>query len=198
MKSDVCKLSQNLASLEVILNETEKAASYANLDKKQILRLRLLAEELVGMLPELLSFGTGEFWIEAEGKNFELHTVLTPSSSMTAEKREKILSVATDGKNAAAVGIMSKIKLAAEFMMIDYSEVAAVTNAESDFFSMGAVAMPTYPMTSWSLSTYRTKSEEKKGDDWDELEKSIIANIADDVIVGVQGKKVEVVVKKQM
>ena len=48
----------------------------------------------------------------------------------------------------------------------------------------------------WTLDTFRKEANEKKGEPWDELEKSIIANIADDVIVGVEGKRVEIVVKK--
>ena len=198
MKSDICNLSPNVASLEAILAETERSASYANLDKKQTLRLRLLAEELVGMIPELLSFGTGSFWIENNDKLFELHTLLTPNSTMTSEKREKVLSVAKNGKNAAAKGIMNKIRLAAEFMLIDYSEVAAFTNPECEFYAMGATTSPVLPVSMWSLNAYRTKSAQEKGEKWDELEKSIIANIADDVIVGVQGKKVEIIVKKQL
>ena len=109
MKSDICKISHNKDSLMVLLNETEKAASYSNLDKKQSGRLRLLAEELVGMLPELLEFSDGEFWVESEGKNFELHTALTPNGLMNNEMREKLLSVSTSGKNASAAGIMAKI-----------------------------------------------------------------------------------------
>ena len=31
---------------------------------------------------------------------------------------------------------------------------------------------------------------------WDELEKSVIAKIADDVIVGLKGKRVDIIVKK--
>jgi len=48
----------------------------------------------------------------------------------------------------------------------------------------------------WSLQKYRVKSEEKKDEAWDELEKSIIANIADDVLVSLNGKSVEIIVKK--
>ena len=38
-------------------------------------------------------------------------------------------------------------------------------------------------------------SEEKK-EAWDELEKSVITKIADDVIVGIKGRKVDIIVKK--
>ena len=34
-------------------------------------------------------------------------------------------------------------------------------------------------------------------EEWDQLEKSIVAKLADDVIVGVRGKKVEIIIKKK-
>ena len=47
----------------------------------------------------------------------------------------------------------------------------------------------------WSLSTYK-QGAKNKTEAWDELEKSIIANMADDVIVGIIGGKVEITIKK--
>lgn len=197
MKSDVCAITRDESSIASILNEAEKAASYSNLDKKQTMRLRLLAEELVGMLPELLTFSSGEFWIESDNSTFELHTLLSPDEAMNSANREKILSVSKSGKNLAASGIMNKIKLAAQFMMIDYNDAVSTTGMEYEFFSMGMgdpqIMKSAY---AWSLQKYRVKSEEKKDEAWDELEKSIIANIADDVLVSLNGKSVEIIVKK--
>lgn len=196
MKSNVCTISQDSDSLKNILKESEKFALYSELDKKQTGRLRLLAEELVGMLPELLGFSSGEFWIEGDGKAFELHTKLLPNVSLTAERREKILSVSKSGKNFAAQGIMNKIRLAAEFMMIDYNDASNALPADMDFYSVGSCSLPMFSSMAWSLNEYRAKSEGKKGEAWDELEKSIIANIADDVLVAVRGSAVEIIVKK--
>ncbi|WP_296331928.1 hypothetical protein [uncultured Treponema sp.] len=197
MKSDVCAITRDESSIASILNEAEKAASYSKLDKKQTMRLRLLAEELVGMLPELLTFSSGEFWIESDNSTFELHTLLSPDEAMNSANREKILSVSKSGKNLAARGIMNKIKLAAQFMMIDYNDAVSTTGMEYEFFSMGMgdpqIMKSAY---AWSLQKYRVKSEEKKDEAWDELEKSIIANIADDVLVSLNGKSVEIIVKK--
>ena len=197
MKSDVCAITRDESSIASILNEAEKAASYSKLDKKQTMRLRLLAEELVGMLPELLTFSSGEFWIESDNSTFELHTLLNPDEAMNSANREKILSVSKSGKNLAARGIMNKIKLAAQFMMIDYNDAVSTTGMEYEFFSMGMgdpqIMKSAY---AWSLQKYRVKSEEKKDEAWDELEKSIIANIADDVLVSLNGKSVEIIVKK--
>ena len=52
MKTDVCTLKNDKSSLGAILAEAEKSAQYNGLSKKQTLQLRLLAEELAGMLPE--------------------------------------------------------------------------------------------------------------------------------------------------
>ena len=199
MKSDIINLSgtsKNTDSLSTVLSETEKAASYANLDKKEGGRLRLLAEELIGMLPELLDFSKGTFWLDCNGKNIELHTVLSPEESMTSKKRDELLKVSKSGKNAAAKGIMSKIKLAATFMLLDYDDVMKYApQIYNDAYIYLGTTKNT-ELVSWSLANYRHNAEEKKGEPWDELEKSIIANIADDVLVSVDGKKVEIIVKK--
>lgn len=191
MRSDIIKLSggtKDFASLDSVLAETEKTAEYAELDKKQAGRLRLLAEEMISMLPELLDFSSGEFWISCEGKQFEMHTTLAPDANITADKRDELLKVSKSGKNAAAVGIMSKIRLAVTFMLLDPNVY------QNSFMYLGAD--PTGESLIWTLDTFRKEANEKKGEPWDELEKSIIANIADDVIVGVEGKRVEIVVKK--
>ena len=192
MKSDVCKLTQDVESLKVVLTETEKASIYAGLDKKQTSRMRLLAEELVGMLPELLLFSKGDFWVETNGKTFELHASLIPEEPLTAYKRDQLLEVSTTGQNEAAKGIMNKIRLAAEFMLLDYNHISEYVGQPLDFYRYGMTDSPSM----WSLSTYSTKAKTEKGEPWDELERSIIANIADDVLVGLQGKRVDIIVKK--
>ena len=57
------------------------------------------------------------------------------------------------------------------------------------------VAVETGYIYSWSLFNYKTAVEEKE-DEYAELERSIVAKLADDIIVGVRGKNVEIIVKK--
>ena len=70
-----------------------------------------------------------------------------------------------------------------------------------DFYDMGACAANMYDdkwLHAWSLSSYKEcAGGNKDGEEWDELEKSIIANLADDVIVGVIGKNVDIIIKKK-
>lgn len=191
MKSDVCRISKDCANLESLLKEVEKSAGYQSLDERQTGRLRLLAEEMVEMMPELLRFGAGEFWVESEGKKFELHCSVHPNAALTSEAREKVLSVSSDGKNAAASGIIGKIRVAAERFLADYEE-AAKTMPAQNLDNLGN----TMYLDMWTLSAYRAEAEKQKGEAWDELEKSIIANIADDVLVGIVGGRVDVIIKK--
>ena len=196
MKTDVCKLDNNAVSLERALSEVEKLAAYHEYDKKKTGRLRLLAEELINMVPALLEYADGVFWAENDGNLVELHVSLVPTTIMNADAREKLLSVSSSGKNAAAVGIMNKIRIATELMLLDYAEVSASMPLSHDFYEQGMTTMPIFSDPLWSLNEYRMKAAEKKGEQWDELEKSIIANLADDVLVGIQGKKVDIIVKK--
>ena len=51
MKSNICKIESEGRSLEAILRESEKVAVYNELSHKQALHLRLLCEEIGGMIP---------------------------------------------------------------------------------------------------------------------------------------------------
>ncbi len=133
MRTDVYQLTKNTASLGFILDEAEKAAAFGELNNKQAIRLRLLAEELIGMLPELLEYCKAELWIENEGKKYELHVSVTLEDILSAD-REKLMEISTSGKNAAATGIMGKIRAAAETMIVDYLTLPA--GAYCDYYTM--------------------------------------------------------------
>lgn len=201
MKTDICTISSDKETFGAIFAEVEKSAEYNKLPKKQALQLRLLAEELVGMLPELLEVGGGKFWIENEGNNFELHASIK-AERLSMFDKEDILSLSTSGKNAASKGIINKIRLVAEGMLDGYLEAAKATGGGEyyDFYDMGACTASSYDdrwLHAWSLSSYKEYADDNKDSDaWDELEKSIIANLADDVIVGVIGRNVDIVIKK--
>lgn len=198
MKTDIYAISNDKATIKLIFEEVEKSAKYNGLEKKNYLQLRLLTEELLGMLSELLNVGTGEFWIENNGNNFELHATIK-TKKLSAFDRENILSVSKSGKNAASKGIINKIKLITEGMIDGYFNNSHFMgdNDYYIFYDMGTVVSNTY-YNAWSLNSYKEYAEENKDTDvWDELEKSIIANIADDVIVGVIGKNVDIIIKKK-
>ncbi len=201
MKTDVYKFERAVSDLDGITEIAEKAASYSGLDEDQELKLMLLCEELIEMLPNLLLYGKGEFWIETKDKNFDIHTIVEADDLLSGNDRKEIMKVSKSGKNVAATGIMNKIKIAAEVMMANYAlsnGVAGEVEYDSEpleFYDYG-IADPFAQQDMWSLTTYKKKARTDT-EKWDELERSIIANLADDVTVGIIGGKVKITVKKK-
>ena len=194
MKSNVCEIKIGGIGLKNILVEVEKVASYNCLEKKQALRLRLLAEELTGMLPELVKNFEGIFWIENEGNKYELHVQLFVDS-LSKEKKQALIAVSSNNKNAAAVGFMGKIREIAENMLL-YSDDPNTYSMPFHYY--GEYDVDSYYSYSWTLDNYMSQPKNKTNkDEWDQLEKSIVAKLADNVIVGVKGKKVDIIIKKE-
>ena len=79
-------------------------------------------------------------------------------------------------------------------MFVEYSNAVALQDER--FYQMGIAPSHYYYLRQWSLNRYKNAAEEN-GEEWDELEASIIANLADDVIVGIKGSKVDITVKKK-
>ena len=204
MKSNICELNKDLTCLEAVLTEVEKVTTYTALEGKKALRLRLLAEELCGMLPGLIQNFSGKFWAENEGEAYELHVELK-ADDMNIDLRDELISVSKSGKNAAAKGIMGKIRAVAETMLLAASDptLSVPCGEFYDYhgYNIGfgyidpAISCETGYVYSWSLFNYKTAVEEKE-DAYAELERSIVAKLADDIIVGVRGDNVEIIVKK--
>ena len=195
MVSNTCKIEKGTNDLYEILNESERVAVYAGLNKKQTLQLRLICEEIYGMLPNIIDDYSGDFWIECENGECKVNAQIN-IPDLTAEEKESLIQVATNKKNAFAVGIVGKIRSAIENLFLgreywDTYDMSTLFN-ESVQYNVGIV-----PMYSWSLNNYRNTVKQENEEDWDELEKSIIANLADDVIVGVKGKQASIVVVKK-
>ena len=205
MKSNICNLNEDLTCLKAVLDEVEKVTSYNVLEDKKALRLRLLAEELCGMLPGLIENFNGKFWAENDGEAYELHVELK-ADDMNIDLRDELISVSKSGKNAAAKGVMGKIRAVEETMLLSASDPTLQPLPAGEFydyngFNMGfgyidpEISYEAGYIYSWSLFNYKTAVEEKE-DEYAELERSIVAKLADDIIVGVRGKNVEIVVKK--
>ena len=205
MKSNICKLNEDLTCLGAVLAEVEKVTAYNGIESKKALRLRLLAEELCGMLPGLTENFSGIFWAENDGENYEFHVELK-ADDMSLELRDELISVSKSGKNEAAKGVMGKIRAVAETMLLAASDpelpVPAGKFYDYNGFNMGfgfvdpTCVVDTGYIYSWSLFNYKTAVKDTEEDAYAELERSIVAKLADDITVGVRGSNVEIVVKK--
>ena len=202
MKTDVIEITANGEGIDRVLLETERAAAYRGLESKQALRLRLLAEEMTGMLRTLVGKEKFRYWVETEGRTFALH--LSGETQMNADLRKELLNVSTSGKNAAAKGFMGRLKEIFSAMSESYNP--AIADVQYGFsyvdvigFDASMDVSPNAAPYGWSLKAYRdavAQNREKEPEKWDELEKSITAKLADDVKIFIRGNTVEMVIEK--
>ena len=197
MKSNVCKIDKGTKDLDAIFQECEKVAVYNDLTHKQSLQLRLICEELDGMLPNIIEDFDGDFWIEFENGVCKVN-VSIQLEDLPGDKKKELIGIAKNKKNAAYVGIVGKIRAAIENFYLD-DEMFQACAMSMGSFHMAATfgAGMEYPYL-WSLEEYRAVvKKEDEGERWDELEKSVIASVADDIIVGVKGKQADIIIIKK-
>ena len=195
MKSNICKIENGTKDLSAILIESERVAAYNGLTHKQSLKLRLLCEEIDGMLPNIIDDFEGNLWIDFEDGVCKVN-VSIKIPEFNATKKDDLIAISKDKKNAAAVGIVGKIRNAIESFFLDGSSASAYVPSASFHSSTSFSEGVDYSFL-WSLEQYRSllKPEEQK-EEWDELEKSVIASVADDVIVGIKGNQADIVIVK--
>lgn len=197
MRSNVCKIEHGTNDLAAILKESEKVAVYNELTHKQAMQLRLICEEIDGMLPNIIDNFNGDLWIEYENGVCKVNISLR-FEEFTAEKKSELVGIARNKKNAAAVGIVGKIRSAIENIFLDESNVYDFEMAAGAHSYVSEYYDTVDYSSFWSLDHYRSVvRSEKKTEAWDELEKSVIASVADDVIVGVKGKQADIIVIKK-
>ena len=177
MKSDVIHVTNKGTGFDEALAQAEAAARFRNFDRNSTLHLRLLTEEMMGMMRALTGEREADFWIESRGWDGALGLHLRVKTLMNAEMRKKLLSASTSGLNAAASGLIGKLR--------DLFESAAepVSQEMAEDLKNGIYSSAEEGFTS--------------KENWDELEKSIVADFADDVQIAITGQNVEMIITKE-
>ena len=201
MRTETITVRSDGYGLEEMLFVAEEAAEAEQLSRRDSIHLRLLAEEMRGMLQSIVGKVEVKFWIEEEDGIFQLH--IYADARLYKNQIRELLSVSTTGRNEAVKGVLGKIR--SVFAAAFWPEDEYV--AEAQKYALGLVQpdsrTPNLPVNSgtyWSLNQYRSRVEGRKDSDfraneaWDELEKSVIANLASEVRIGIKGNHVDMVV----
>ena len=197
MKSNICKIEKGTKDLGAILKECEKVAEYNDLSHKQSLQMRLLCEEIDGMLPNVIDDFEGELWIEFEEGVCKVN-ISIQIPKFNAEKKDELIGIAKSKKNFAAVGIVGKIRDAIENFFLDETMKEALNTSPALFPKSTGFSEGVDYSYLWSLEQYKAAvKQENKSEEWDELEKSVIASAADDVIVAVKGSRADIIIVKK-
>ncbi len=202
MKTDEITIFSNMEGKREALEEAERFASYNGLTGKNANQLRLLTEETVNMVQGIVHDFRGNFWLESEksGQGVLCRICVSADVAVTAEQEDELLSVSSSGKNESAKGITGIIRQMFRRCM-QQSETAVRSGAMDMIGSMNNPqnAMLFNEMSFWSLQEYRRKLNEtakQSDEERDDLEKSIIANLADEVRVGIYSGCAEVIIEK--
>lgn len=188
------------------LAKIDKDIKTLNLERRDSLHLRLLAEETLGMLKMMAGDFTSLLWMETDGKVASIHLV-AKTEDMNIDTKKELIAVSTSGKNAKAKGLMGKIGEVFENSLLHYENVVELEREYGIGYSDPAIAgsMGADYMTAWTLEQYRKSLQSEDVDkdfEWSEeasepndiFEKSIVGSIAKDVIVGVKKEDVEMTI----
>lgn len=199
MKTDVIKVSSRIGKMNAALEQADKTAAYKGLTGKNALHLRLLTEEMIGMMHSITGETDGTFWIENQDSEYELH--LRMRAFLTEEKKQMLISASSSGRNESARGLMGRIR--------DFFDWTCSDNPEP---YVGPLFMPdmyegsSSPMLDWewSMRQYeqvladRAKDDAAAAQEWDELEMSVVKRVADEVKVFIRNGNIELVIYKKM
>ena len=193
MKTEMIAVSSRGSGMDAALNQAEDTARKLGLSHRETLHLRLLVEEMMNMFHSIIGQLEGRFWIETN--NGECRLVLQAKTLMDNEQRQQFLSAATSGKNEAHRGIMGKLRA--------FFEPMPITDAPA-YLTKTTLPGDRDGELTWSLEAYRERLNRRKdasegaSEEWDELEKSLVSHIADNVEVSIRGYDVQLVILKKL
>ena len=200
MKTDKISVSSQGARMNAALEQADKVAAYKGLSMKDALHLRLLTEEMMGLMRSITGEREGIFWIEDEDGEYRLH--LQVRTLLNSEEREQLLAVSSTGKNELAKGLMGRIR---DFF--DWGSDEDLATYTSPLLLPDAFEYTSSPSLDWewsmaryenALSTQIEQGDQNVREAWDELEKSVVSHVADEVKVSIRSGTVEMIIYKKL
>ena len=207
MQTDKIKILVYELGREKALKEADHFSEYNGFDHKTALRVRLLVEETFAMVNAITEEFYADFWMEGT-RTGQCKIHLLVQTDMDLDKKKSLIDASRSKKNAAVKGLTGKIwEMIEDHLYLNKSDLQ---DAAANYFDLGMTEMPFTPGAPvftdnvvWSLENYRQGLDDMKetnqeaGEVWDELEKSILANLADDVRVAIRGNEAEITVEKK-
>ncbi|WP_029319133.1 hypothetical protein [Butyrivibrio sp. AE3004] len=192
MKTDIILVSNKGYGIEDALEQIDKIAEQLEVSEREALHLHLLGEEMMNMVHSIIGGLEGKFWAEVSGKECIFH--LKTITLLDREQQKQLISAATNGKNEAHRGIMGKMHAFFEPMPID----------DTPEYLLDTIVADSNGDLTWSLEAYKERLRKNKDIaegakvEWDELEKSLVTHLADNIKVSIKGHDLDLVINKKI
>lgn len=170
-----------------VLSEVDRFTETQFLTKKEKIRIRLLTEEAIGVLKTTVKKGHGELKIEPTEKEYVV-SVEIDTPYISDNSREKLIETSSDSKNEFYQGFTGKIRQTIEWLA--KADKYAAANAAPVGYSIGFIN--TSCGAQWSYKQFKKNIAPDDKDKWDELERSVLSKLANEILVGVSEHTVSV------
>ena len=170
-RSDMIRIDNHGAGFRRAADEAQKAAEFGGLGQKNMLRLQLLAEEMMSMAQAITGDMEGTFWVEKKRQWYELH--LNTVTEMNQQKRKALILSTTERKNEASRSFLGRLRDAFEQAMLSGKE-DVYYDMQSESSGQGGGMKP----------------------NWDRYEQSVLLRLADNVRIAIRGDEVSMTVTK--
>ena len=200
------KVGEDPALVKAAMDEAESFIKDLSLDPKTALRIRLLTEEVLEMVKNIVGTFSGEFWVEHSKDEFHIH-LDGKTSKIDLDTENELLSASKDGENVSVRGFGAMIS---QFInhhkeYIDNLLDAMGESVTNDYMYLGPVIDNDLTnQINWTMQNYtqyvtdQSNTNEQIEEARDDLEKSILANLADDIQVGVLDENITITVIKKI
>lgn len=209
INTGIVHINSELNGREEALETADRFNKNNKFSGKTALHIRLLTEELICMVHNIFEGFLGNLWLESNRTDDGVicKICLSGNRVLDPKQEDQLISVSSTGRNEYAKGILGMIREAFR-VNAQYSadkEYMKGFYAENNWYGMGikkkAAVEDENGENCWSLSNYRdnlSDNRESSAEEIDELERSIIAQLADDVKVWITDETTEVVIVKRI
>ncbi len=196
MKTDIIHISENGEGVSEALHALEETGLMQGFDTREARRLRLLTEETLELVAGITGHMDAEFCADIRDDEWEIR--LTAKPTPTSIKKAGLLSL-----YYAPYGLANKIAVLFETPFENLvkneeaiREIGIRRVDEALVREMGRSGDGfVWTLDSYELSVFDSRSE-KKDENWDEINRSIIASLSDEVRIFVFPENAELVILK--
>ena len=199
VKTDKLWISDTVRRNSDVNEILREFAEENRIEGKDFNHLCLLAEETLGMVSQMLNVYDGQLWLEGTAAGYEI--------ILEADVHEN-----HDGKGMPATapeGFMAKVAVMmnCSYMFESIAEMPEdLAGMLPDYMSYGIREEKETQAWAgrWSLSAYRDNLRKRLEENpkaepaLDELEKSIVAHLADEVTIGIHGHRIRLAISKNI